>query len=71
MAEGVNAAVIKALAEANGLSIPEDRLETVLKQYQTYLELLSHLDSFPLAREAEPGGKAELTRAGAPSTSRR
>ena len=50
----VDKATIKTLAEANGLSIPEDRLEIVLKQYQTYLDLLARLDSFPLEMTAEP-----------------
>ena len=56
----VDKALIRTLAEANGISIPEDRLEVVLKQYQTYLELLSQIGSFPLGREAEPAGKFEL-----------
>ncbi len=64
MAEGVNTAVIRALAEANGIAIPDDRLETVLKQYQTYLGILNQLDSFLLAREAEPSGKFELPTGG-------
>ena len=54
MADAVDTAFIKALAEANGLSIPESRLEIVRKQHQTYLELLARLDSFPLDRTAEP-----------------
>lgn len=54
MADGVDKAFIAALAEANGIPIPEDRQEVVLKQYQTYLELLNRLDSVPLDREAEP-----------------
>ena len=53
MAE-VDKALIQTLAQANGISIPEDRLEVVLKQYQTYLGLLNQLESFPLAQEAEP-----------------
>ncbi len=64
MAEGVNAAInaemIRTLAEANGLSIPDDRLEVVLEQYQTYLDLLNQLDAFLLSREAEPSVKFEL-----------
>lgn len=63
MAEGVNATLIRTLAESNGISIPDDRLELVLKQYQTYLTLLSHLDTFLLSREAEP--KFELPKGGA------
>jgi hypothetical protein len=50
----VDKALIKTLAEANGISIPDDRLEVVLKQYQTYLGLLNQLESFPLQQEAEP-----------------
>ena len=53
MAE-VDKALIQTLAEANGIPIPEDRLEVVLKQYQTYLGILNQLESFPLDREAEP-----------------
>ena len=68
MAQGVNAAVnaamVRALAEANGISIPDDRLDIVLEQYRTYLELLNHLDAFLLSREAEPAVKFELPRAG-------
>ena len=64
MAEGVNTAVIRALAEANGISIPEDRLEIVLKQYQIYLGILNQLDSFLLDREAEPAVKFELPTGG-------
>jgi hypothetical protein len=65
MADGVNAAMVRALAEANGISIPNDRLDIVLKQYQTFLELLTHLDAFLLAREAEPAVKFELPTGGA------
>ena len=67
MAEGVNTAVIRALAEANGISIPEDRLEIVLKQYQVYLGILNQLDSFLLDREAEPAVKFELPTGGTAS----
>ena len=54
MADGVDKTFIQALAGANGIAIPEERLEIVLKQYQTYLELLNRLDSLPLDRGAEP-----------------
>ena len=76
MAEGVNAAVnagmVRALAEANGISIPDDRLDIVLKQYQAYLDLLEQLDTFLLSREAEPAVKFELPTGGAgPAPGRR
>ena len=72
MAQGINAAVdaamIRALAEANGISIPDDRLDIVLQQYQTYLELLNHLDTLLLSREAEPSVKFELPTGGTAQT---
>ena len=61
----INAEMIRTLAEANGLSIPDDRLEVVLEQYQTYLDLLSRLDAFRLSREAEPSVKFGLPAGGA------
>ena len=45
---------LQALAAANGLSLPEKRLERVWKQYQIYLRLLARLDAFDLKMEAEP-----------------
>ena len=45
---------LKSLAAANGVTIPEERLDAVLKQYQDYLKILARLDSLPLARESEP-----------------
>jgi len=53
MAE-VDKALIQTLAQASGISIPDDRLEVVLKQYRTYLGLLNQLESFTLKQEAEP-----------------
>jgi hypothetical protein len=70
MAESVNEATIRALAEANGISIPENRLEIVLKQYKTYLELINQIDSFMLAREAEPAVKFELPTGGTAGSER-
>ena len=45
---------VKALAAANGVDIPDERIDAVFKQYQDYLKILARLDSLPLAREAEP-----------------
>lgn len=45
---------IRALALANGLTLPEDRLEIVLKQYENYLQLFARLDSWALEMAAEP-----------------
>ena len=50
----IDAAFIKALAEANGLNIPDDRLETVLRQYQSFLRTMERIDMLPLEKETEP-----------------
>ena len=54
MEDGVNKGTIRTLALANGLLLPDARLERVLKQYQNYLQLLARLDSFELKMDAEP-----------------
>jgi hypothetical protein len=41
--------LLKSLALANGVDLPDQRLDAVLKQYQEYLKLLAQLDSLPLA----------------------
>lgn len=46
--------VLQALAIANGLNLPDKRLDDVLRQYQAYLNLVSQLESLSLEREAEP-----------------
>ena len=46
--------VIKALAEANGLNIPDERLDTVLRQYQNFLRTLESIDTVEFPRETEP-----------------
>ena len=54
MQDEVNKETIRTLALANGLHLPDARLERVLKQYQNYLQLLARLDSFELKMDAEP-----------------
>ena len=51
---GVTKELIRALALANGVNLPEERLDAVLRQYQSYLRTLAQMDSLPLTREAEP-----------------
>jgi hypothetical protein len=51
---GITKDVIKSLAQVHGVNIPDDRLDSVLKQYQNYLETLRRLESLPIGREAEP-----------------
>jgi Asp-tRNA(Asn)/Glu-tRNA(Gln) amidotransferase C subunit len=45
---------ISTLAEANGLTIPEDRLDVVLRQYQSFLRALEEIQQLDLPRETEP-----------------
>ena len=45
---------LKSLAGANGINLPDERLERVLNQYKKYLELLARVDAYDLKREAEP-----------------
>ena len=54
MQNPVTIETIRALARVNGLEIPEDRLEIVLKDYLGFLELMKEVDSFPLDMAAEP-----------------
>ncbi len=50
----IDHATIQALAEANGISIPEDRLDIVLKQYEGFLRTLQQMDTAEPKRETEP-----------------
>jgi hypothetical protein len=45
---------VRALAEANGLTLPEERLDLVLRQYENFLRSLNELNTLPLPVEAEP-----------------
>ena len=45
---------IRTLAAANGLRIPDERLELVRRQYAGFLRTLTELDALPLTREADP-----------------
>jgi hypothetical protein len=66
-ASGVTKELIKALASANGVDLPEERLDAVLQQYVTFLQTLARLDTLPLAREAEPEHIFTLPKAGTPT----
>jgi len=50
----VDQTYIKNLAEANGLTIPEERLEAVLQQYQSFLRTIERMDAVLIEREIEP-----------------
>jgi hypothetical protein len=45
---------IRTLAAANGLTIPEERLEVVQRQYESYLRTLLEIQQLELERETEP-----------------
>ena len=45
---------IRTLAAANGLTIPEERLDLVLREYESFLRTLAEINTLPLARESEP-----------------
>jgi hypothetical protein len=63
--------LVRALAHANGLDIPENRLEIVLRQYEHYLRTLEGLEALHLAREAEPAITFSLPVDGMPPASQR
>lgn len=46
--------LVRDLAAASGLTIPEERLDLVLRQYKEYLQTLRELASLELPRETEP-----------------
>jgi hypothetical protein len=54
MANEVTKETIKTLAQANGLAMPDDRLERVLHQYQNFMRLIERLDAYELKMEEEP-----------------
>jgi hypothetical protein len=45
---------IRTLAAANGLTIPEERLDVVQRQYESYLRALEDIQQLELPRETEP-----------------
>jgi hypothetical protein len=61
---------IRALAEASGLTIPEERLELVLRQYENLLRSVNELSTLQLPLEAEPAFVFGLHSTPPPSTPR-
>jgi len=45
---------IRSLAAANGLTIPEERLDVVQRQYESFLRALEDIQQLELPRETEP-----------------
>jgi hypothetical protein len=60
MATDVTKETIRALASANGLTIPDERLELVLRQYEAFLRTLQQLETLDLRRETEPATQFSL-----------
>jgi hypothetical protein len=54
MATDITLDTIRSLALANGLTIPEERLPLVLRQYQAFLRTLDRLDALDFPPETEP-----------------
>jgi hypothetical protein len=61
---------IRALAEANGLTIPDERLDLVLRQYESLLRSLTELNKLQLPLEAEPAFVFGLHSTPAPNVGR-
>jgi len=62
---------IRTLAAANGIQIPEARLEPVLRQYDSFMRTLEEINSLPLPIESEPAFVFTLPlRPPAPATGR-
>jgi hypothetical protein len=45
---------IRTLAAANGLTIPDERLDVVQRQYENFLRTLEEIRQLDLPREIEP-----------------
>ena len=51
---------LRILAAANNLRVSEERLDLVLREYESLLRSLAALDALPLPREAEPANVFSL-----------
>ena len=51
---------LRVLAAANGLRVPDERLDLVLREYESLLRSLAELNALPLAKEAEPASVFSL-----------
>ena len=59
---------IRSLAAANGIKIPDDRLDLVRVQYQSFIRGLAEINTLPLPRETEPSITYSLTPPAVPSS---
>ncbi len=56
----MNRDTLRTLAAANGLTIPEERLELVLREYESLMQTLRALNALQLPAEAEPADTFSL-----------
>ena len=61
---------LRILAAANNLRVSEERLDLVLREYESLLRSLATLNALPLPREADPANVCSLPSA-PPSDGRR
>lgn len=52
--QGITREFISTLAAANGITIPDERLEEVRRQYESFLRTLKEIDAVTLAPETDP-----------------
>jgi hypothetical protein len=51
---------LKVLAAANGLRVSDERLDLLLREYESLMRSLAELNALPLPREAEPASFSSL-----------
>jgi len=56
----MNRDTLRTLAAANDLTIPEERLELVLREYESLMQTLRELNALQLPAEAEPAATFSL-----------
>lgn len=52
--QGVTGQFIRTLAAANGIMLPEERVELVRRQYERLMESVTLIDTLQIPTEAEP-----------------
>jgi hypothetical protein len=51
---------LKALVVANNLRVSDERLDVLLREYESLMRSLAALEALPLPREAEPANALSL-----------
>ena len=68
--QAMNRDSLRALASANGLTIAEERLDLVLREYLNLMQTLQELNALELSSEAEPADIFALAPPALPSGGR-